>query len=118
VVWETNLSGYLAKFYHDPNNEPIEKPKVMLANPPVDPMLPKSYPRLLLGLLIWLKTEVVLLWGFFDAMSSPKSRTSSIYSNPRLRKRNAPGFNWYYLHANGAQYCLDYSGRFMPKAMF
>ncbi len=38
-VWETNLSGYLAKTYHNPTSERIEKLKVMLANPPADPMM-------------------------------------------------------------------------------
>jgi DNA-binding helix-hairpin-helix protein with protein kinase domain len=38
-IWETSLNGYLAKIYHDPTLERIEKLKVMLANPPADPML-------------------------------------------------------------------------------
>ena len=42
-VWETNLSGYLAKIYHDPTPERIEKLKVMLANPPADPMLDRNH---------------------------------------------------------------------------
>lgn len=38
-VWETNLSGYLAKIYHNPTPERIKKLEVMIANPPDDPML-------------------------------------------------------------------------------
>lgn len=43
VVWETNLSGYLAKIYHDPTPERIKKLEVMVANPPADPMLSRNH---------------------------------------------------------------------------
>ena len=42
-VWETNESGYLAKIYHDPTPERIEKLTVMVANPPADPMVSLNY---------------------------------------------------------------------------
>ena len=42
-VWETNLDGYLAKIYHDPTPARIAKLKVMLANPPSDPMLSHNH---------------------------------------------------------------------------
>ncbi len=41
-VWETNFSGTLAKIYHDPTPERIEKLKAMLVNPPVEKSLPSS----------------------------------------------------------------------------
>lgn len=37
-VWETNFNGILAKIYHNPTPDRIDKLKEMLANPPVDPM--------------------------------------------------------------------------------
>jgi len=96
-VWETNLSGYIAKIYHDPTSERIEKLKVMLANPPADPMLSRNHIS-----IAWpkdlLKNGSGSAVGFLMPAISQCRELPSIY-NPRLRKRNAPGFNWYYLHA-------------------
>lgn len=96
-VWETNLNGYLAKIYHNPTSERIEKLKVMLANPPVDPML--SFNHIAIA---WpkdlLKDGSAAYVGFLTPAIRGSRELPSIY-NPKLRKRNAPGFNWYYLHA-------------------
>lgn len=95
-VWETNFSGTLAKIYHDPTPEKIAKLKVMLANPPVDPMKSKNH------ISIAFPQDLLLdAGGNCGGFLMPAVRSSrelpSIY-HPRLRKRNAPGFNWYYLH--------------------
>lgn len=96
-VWETNQNGYLAKIYHDPTPERIEKLKVMLANPPVDPMLSQNHIS-----IAWphdlLKDGSGGGVGFLMPAIRQSRELPSIY-NPRLRKKNAPGFNWYYLHA-------------------
>ncbi|NJO93890.1 MAG: hypothetical protein HC820_05165 [Hydrococcus sp. RM1_1_31] len=95
-VWETSLDGCLAKIYHNPTPERIEKLKAMLANPPVDPML--SYKHISIA---WPQDLLKDVGGNYVGFLMPAIRgskeLSSIY-NPKLRKRNAPGFNWYYLH--------------------
>jgi DNA-binding helix-hairpin-helix protein with protein kinase domain len=95
-VWETNLSGYLAKIYHDPTPARIAKLKVMLANPPADPMLSHNHVS-----IAWvsdlLKDSNDKYLGFLMPAIADSKQLSSVY-NPRLRKKVAPGFNWYYLH--------------------
>jgi DNA-binding helix-hairpin-helix protein with protein kinase domain len=36
-VWRTDFQGYLAKIYHDPHNERIQKLQVMVRHIPTDP---------------------------------------------------------------------------------
>ena len=95
-VWETNLPGYLAKIYHDPTPARIEKLKVMLANPPIDPMLKYNHVS-----IAWvsdlLKDSSGKYLGFLMPAIKDSKQLSSIY-NPSRRKKVAPGFNWYYLH--------------------
>lgn len=95
-VWETNFSGILAKIYHDPTPERIEKLKAMLANPPVDPMKGKNHISIAFpqDLLIDGGGNCI---GFLMPAVRSSRELPSIY-HPRLRRRNAPGFNWYYLH--------------------
>ena len=95
-VWETNLDGYLAKIYHDPTPARIAKLKVMLANPPADPMLSHNHVS-----IAWvsdlLKDSNGKYVGFLMPEIKNSRQLSSVY-NPRRRKKVAPGFNWYYLH--------------------
>ena len=95
-VWETNINGYLAKIYHDPTPARIAKLKVMLANPPADPMLSHNHVS-----IAWvsdlLKDSNGKYLGFLMPAIADSKQLSSVY-NPRRRKKVAPGFNWYYLH--------------------
>ncbi len=95
-VWETNLNGCLAKLYHDPTPARIAKLKVMLANPPADPMLSHNHVS-----IAWvsdlLKDGNGKYIGFLMPAIKDSKQLSSVY-NPRRRKKVAPGFNWYYLH--------------------
>ena len=95
-VWETNLSGYLAKIYHDPTTARIAKLQVMLANPPADPMLSRNHIS-----IAWpsdlLQDSTGRYLGFLMPAIADSKQLSSVY-NPRRRKRVAAGFNWYYLH--------------------
>jgi serine/threonine protein kinase len=95
-VWETNLSGYLAKIYHDPTPARIEKLTVMLVNPPLDPMLSHNHVS-----IAWvsdlLKDSSGKYLGFLMPAINNSKQLSSI-CNPKSRKKNAPNFNWYYLH--------------------
>ncbi len=36
-VWHTNFNGYLAKIYHNPHNERVDKLQLMVRNRPSDP---------------------------------------------------------------------------------
>jgi serine/threonine protein kinase len=95
-VWETNLNGHLAKIYHNPTIERIEKLKVMLANPPADPMLKHNHIS-----IAWpkelLKDSSGNYVGFLMSAIKDSRELPSVY-HPSLRKKKAPGFNWYYLH--------------------
>lgn len=95
-VWETNFSGILAKIYHDATPERIEKLKAMLANPPVDPMQSKNHISIAFPQDLLLDGSGNCVGFLMPAVRSSRE-LPSIY-HPRLRKRNAPGFNWYYLH--------------------
>ena len=39
TVWTTNFPGFLAKLYHTPTPDRIEKLRVMIAHPPQNPLL-------------------------------------------------------------------------------
>ncbi|AFZ31038.1 hypothetical protein Glo7428_2532 [Gloeocapsa sp. PCC 7428] len=95
-VWETNLNGYLAKIYHNPTPERIKKLEVMIANPPDDPMLQYNHTA-----IAWAKDLLVdqngATVGFLMPAIQNSKELPSVYL-PKLRKRRAPGFNWYYLH--------------------
>lgn len=95
-VWETNLNGYLAKIYHNPTPERIKKLEVMIVNPPDDPMLRFNHTA-----IAWAKDLLVdqngATVGFLMPAIQNSQELPSVY-NPKLRKRKAPGFNWYYLH--------------------
>ncbi len=96
-VWETNLSGILAKIYHNPTPERIEKLKAMLANPPADPMACQNHISIAFPQDL-LKNQAGAYVGFLMPAIRQSKELPSVY-HPKLRKRNAPGFNWYYLHA-------------------
>ncbi len=80
----------------DPTPARIAKLKVMLANPPADPMLSHNHVS-----IAWvsdlLKDSNGKYLGFLMPTIADSKQLSSIY-NPRRRKKVAPGFNWYYLH--------------------
>jgi serine/threonine protein kinase len=97
VVWETDHQGFLAKVYHTSTPERIAKLRVMVANPPYDPMLRQSHVSFAWPKEI-LSTPEGEHVGFLMPAIRDSVKLSSIY-NPRLRNRKAPRFNWYYLHA-------------------
>ena len=96
-VWETNERGYLAKIYHSPTRERIEKLKVMLANPPADPMKSQNHVSIAFPQDL-LKNQSGAYVGFLMPTIGQSRELTTVY-NPSLRRRKAPGFNWYYLHA-------------------
>ncbi|MGB8700313.1 MAG: hypothetical protein WCD18_12930 [Thermosynechococcaceae cyanobacterium] len=104
TVWTTNFSGFLAKLYHTPNVDRIEKLKVMIAHPPQDPMrqhrhLTFAWPQDLL------QNEQGQCIGFLMPEIMDGVKLSIVY-NPKLRSRKAPRFNWYYLHTAAFNFAL------------
>jgi WD40 repeat protein len=96
TVWETSLPGFLAKLYHQPTLERQQKLEVMIAHPPQDPMLKVKHISYAWPLDLLQDTQGKFV-GFLMPTIHNGVKLSSIY-NPRLRRRKAPGFNWYYLH--------------------
>lgn len=96
TVWYTDRQGYLAKLYHSPTAERVRKLQVMVAHPPVDPMLSRNHISLAWpqDLLINASRKCV---GFLMPAISQGVDLTSVY-NPRLRKQKIPRFNWRYLH--------------------
>lgn len=96
TVWETSLDGYLAKLYHSPDLQRVQKLEVMIARPPVDPMLGRNHisfawPKELL------KDGSGAYVGFLMPAIPQGVSLLNVY-NPRLRKQKIPKFNWRYLH--------------------
>lgn len=96
-VWRTNLPGYLAKLYHDPDPQKIRKLEVMVANPPQDPNAQIKHTS-----FAWAKSLLRDARGKCVGFLMPEIAGSveiiDVY-NPRRRRMVVPGFNWLYLHA-------------------
>ncbi|NCJ06050.1 hypothetical protein GS597_05880 [Synechococcales cyanobacterium C] len=104
TVWETSEAGYLAKIYHQPTPDRIQKLMVMVAHPPADSRSHLSpvtfaWPQ---DLLDDVRGQCV---GFLMPKIAESVRLSVIY-NPRLRNRQAPQFNWQYLHTTALNVAL------------
>lgn len=97
-VWETNFNGCLAKIYHQPTLEKIEKLKAMLANPLVAPMKYKNHISIAFPQDLLLDGDDNCI-GFLMPSVRSSYEIASIY-DPKLRKRNALGFNWNDLHVS------------------
>ncbi|BAT54051.1 Serine/Threonine protein kinase with WD40 repeats [Nostoc sp. NIES-3756] len=95
-VWQTNFSGYLAKIYHFPKPEHLKKLQLMLANPPEDPTNTQNHIS-----IAWVKDLLMdgngNCVGFIMPAINQAKELLYVY-NPQYRLKQAPGFNWYYLH--------------------
>jgi tetratricopeptide (TPR) repeat protein len=95
-VWQTNFSGYLAKIYHSPKPEHLKKLQLMLANPPEDPTNIQNHIS-----IAWVKDLLIdgngNCVGFMMPAINQAKELLYVY-NPQYRLKQAPGFNWYYLH--------------------
>jgi DNA-binding helix-hairpin-helix protein with protein kinase domain len=96
LIYTTNKSGFLAKIYHQPTPERIEKLQVMISNQPVDPTQAQGHTS-----IAWPKHILRDSHGKSLGFLMPEIKNGqtliNVYS-PRLRKGKAPGFNWVYLH--------------------
>ncbi len=104
TVWTTNFPGFLAKLYHQPSRDRIDKLKVMIAHPPQNPMrhhnhVTFAWPQ---DLLVDAQDNGL---GFLMPEIVDGVKLSLLY-NPKLRSRKAPRFNWYYLHTAALNFAL------------
>lgn len=95
-VWQTQLSGYLAKMYYLPDPERIRKLEVMVAHPPQDPNsqinhISFAWPKSLL------KDQHEHCVGFLMPAIADSVELLDVY-NPQRRQKVLPGFHWLYLH--------------------
>jgi WD40 repeat protein len=104
TVWTTNLPGFLAKLYHTPTEDRIQKLRVMVEHPPQNPMrhhhhVTFAWPQDLI------QDETGKCLGFLMPEIVDGVKLSIVY-NPKLRSRKAPRFNWYYLHTAALNFAL------------
>jgi WD40 repeat protein/serine/threonine protein kinase len=105
TVWTTNFPGFLAKLYHTPTLDRMEKLRVMIAHPPQNPMrhhhhVTFAWPQDLL------QDAQGQCLGFLMPEIVDGVKLSLIY-NAKLRNRKAPRFNWYYLHTAALNFALS-----------
>jgi len=96
-VWRTNQDGSLAKIYHSPTPERVEKLKVMVAQPPKEPNsqlnhISFAWPKSLL------KNHCGNCVGFLMPAIIGSVDFLHVY-NFALRKKKGLEVNWYFLHA-------------------
>lgn len=104
TVWTTSQSGLLAKLYHQPTRDRIDKLKVMIAHPPQNPMRHHHHVTFAWPQDILTDAQGNGL-GFLMPEIVDGVKMSVIY-NPKLRSRKAPRFNWYYLHTAALNFAL------------
>jgi DNA-binding helix-hairpin-helix protein with protein kinase domain len=96
-IWTTNKSGFLAKIYHSPNLNQINKLKYMIKNPPLDNMLSRNHVSIAWPIdLLFDKTSNTTV-GFIMP-KVPNAKTLINVFNAEKRLQEAPGIDWFHLH--------------------
>ncbi|MBD2148407.1 hypothetical protein [Sphaerospermopsis sp. FACHB-1194] len=95
-VWRTNHHGYLAKIYHSPTPERVQKLAVMIDYPPQEPNAHLHHIS-----FTWPKSPLKNEQGDFVGFLMPEVKGGkeliNIY-NPQLRKRLKLEIDWRFLH--------------------
>jgi TonB family protein len=95
-VWRTNQNGYLAKIYHSPTPERVQKLAVMIANPPTEPNSHLHHVS-----FAWPKSGLKNAQGDFVGFLMPEIKDGKelidVY-NPRRRKALKLEIDWRFLH--------------------
>ncbi|MDB9450641.1 protein kinase domain-containing protein [Dolichospermum circinale] len=95
-VWRTNQKGYLAKIYHSPTPERVQKLAVMIANPPTEPNSHLHHVS-----FAWPKSALKNDQGDFVGFLMPEIKDGKelldVY-NPRRRKALKLEIDWRFLH--------------------
>lgn len=97
VVWQTNIPNHLAKIFKMPRIDIEEKLQFMCESPPPDPMLKHGHRSIAWPQDILLDKERARACGYLMPRVSGGLTLNVLY-HPKLRRKKAPGFNWYYLH--------------------
>ncbi|WP_413174371.1 protein kinase domain-containing protein [Anabaena azotica] len=95
-VWRTNQNGYLAKIYHCPTHERVQKLAVMIANPPTEPNSHLNHVS-----FAWPKSALKNAQGDCVGFLMPEIKDGKelidVY-NPRRRKALKLEVDWRFLH--------------------
>ncbi|WP_072926557.1 SUMF1/EgtB/PvdO family nonheme iron enzyme [Microcystis aeruginosa] len=95
-VWHTNFNGYLAKIYHNPHNERVDKLQLMVRNRPGDPNAHLNHIS-----FAWPYSILEDNQGKVAGFLMPEvvgSETLLKLCTPKLRKQYKLETNWYFLH--------------------
>ncbi len=103
-VWRTNCSGLLAKVYHQPSVERIQKLEVMLKNPPEEILASIGHTSYAWPVAI-LENEKGQRVGFLMREIKQGRQLTEIY-NPSLRKRLKLEVDWQFLHTTAYNFAL------------
>lgn len=95
-IYQTSKAGFLAKIYHTITQEQIDKLQVMVKNPPVDPTRSQGHVSIAWPKCV-LQDSYDKSLGFLMEVIGNGQTLINVY-NPARRKKNAAGFNWFYLH--------------------
>ena len=95
-VWHTNFNGYLAKIYHNPHNERVDKLQLMVRNRPSDPNAHLNHIS-----FAWPYSILEDKQGKVVGFLMPEvvgSETLLKLCTPKLRSKYKLETNWYFLH--------------------
>ncbi|NCR34941.1 MAG: SUMF1/EgtB/PvdO family nonheme iron enzyme [Microcystis aeruginosa S11-01] len=95
-VWHTNFNGYLAKIYHNPHNERVDKLQLMVRNRPSDPNAHLNHIS-----FAWPYSILEDNQGEIVGFLMPKvvgSETLLKICTPIMRRKYKLETNWYFLH--------------------
>ncbi|MDB9309059.1 hypothetical protein PN471_10490 [Aphanizomenon sp. CS-733/32] len=95
-IWRTNQKGYLAKIYHNPTPERVQKLAVMIANPPTEPNSHLHHVS-----FAWPKSALKNAQGDCVGFLMPEIKDGKelldVY-NPRRRQALKLEIDWRFLH--------------------
>ncbi|MFN7502735.1 MAG: helix-hairpin-helix domain-containing protein, partial [Dolichospermum sp.] len=95
-IWRTNQNGYLAKIYHSPTSERVQKLAVMIDHPPTEPNSHLHHVS-----FAWPKSLLKNAQGNFVGFLMPEIKDGKelidVY-NPRRRQTLKLEINWRFLH--------------------
>ena len=95
-VWHTNFNGYLAKIYHNPHNERVDKLQLMVRNRPSDPNAHLNHIS-----FAWPYSILEDNQGKVAGFLMPEvvgSETLLKLCTPIMRRKYKLETNWYFLH--------------------
>ncbi|AKV67746.1 serine/threonine kinase [Microcystis panniformis FACHB-1757] len=95
-VWHTNFNGYLAKIYHNPHNERVDKLQLMVRNRPGDPNAHLNHIS-----FAWPYSILEDNQGKVAGFLMPEvvgSETLLKLCTPIMRRKYKLETNWYFLH--------------------